>query len=520
MWTCALTLSACAAGPVTLGPTAPAASPQAETQASRSGGASPAATDASAQALTVYNQGFAVVRDRVPLTLKPGDNEIRYSGMTAHLEPDSVILRDPTGALQFQIREQNYRNDPVTQQRLLQLYEGQTIDFLRTSAQGDESWVKGRVIRSGYQPPVYDAYGNQMYRPDQQPVIEVDGLLRFQLPGVPVFPALRDDTILQPTLNWKIQAATGFDGSLELAYVTGGMSWHADYNVVAPEIGDRVDFVGWVTVDNRTGRDFVDARIKLLAGDVNKLASGAEVDARSRSFLGMAKAEAMAPVVTEKSFDEYHLYTLAHPTTLRDAQLKQVEFVRATGVPAKRLYVYDGAALNTSAWQGWNPIQLRAEPGYGTESNPKVWVMREFRNDAASGLGIPLPKGRLRFYRQDDDRRLEFTGENQIDHTPKDETIRVYTGNSFDLVGERVRTDFKLDSGAKWLDETFEITLRNHKSEAVEIRVVEHLYRWKNWELRNASQESEKTESQTIEFRAQVPADGEHKIRYLVHYTW
>ena len=171
-------------------------------------------------------------------------------------------------------------------------------------------------------------------------------------------------------------------------------------------------------------------------------------------------------------------------------------------------------------WGGWASENLRTEPSYGTQSNKKVWVMREFRNSAADGLGIPLPKGRVRFYRQDADRQLEFTGENTIDHTPKDETLRIYTGNAFDVVGERTRTDFQVDSSTRWVDEAFEIKLRNHKKEAVEVRVVEHLYRWINWEIRDFELAWTKQDSQTIEFRVTVPPDAERVVSYRVHYSW
>jgi hypothetical protein len=230
---------------------------------------------------------------------------------------------------------------------------------------------------------------------------------------------------------------------------------------------------------------------------------------------------AMRPVVTEKSFDEYHLYSLLRPTTLRDRETKQVEFVRSAGVKAERLYVYDGAWIDPNRYRGWNLENIRQDRDYGTKSNPKVWVMQEFKNTEANGLGIPLPKGRLRFYRRDDDGRLEFTGENVIDHTPKDEKVRVYTGNAFDVVGERSRTNFRLDSVKnEWMDESFEIKVRNHKKEPVEVRVVEHLYRWTNWEVRLASHKWIKTDAQTIEFRVTLPPDGEQVITYTAHYWW
>jgi hypothetical protein len=226
----------------------------------------------------------------------------------------------------------------------------------------------------------------------------------------------------------------------------------------------------------------------------------------------------MAPVVREKAFDEFHLYTLQRPTTLRDEETKQVEFVHATGIHAQRLFIYDGAHTDQNAY--YNPEQIRQDVNYGTASNPKVWVMEEFKNAETNHLGIPLPKGKLRFYRRDTDGHLEFVGENVIDHTPKDETIRVYTGNAFDVTGERKRTNYRVDSNQRWMDESFEIRLRNHKKEAVEVRAVEHLYRWTNWKLSEQSAQFRKTEAQTIEFPVTIAPNGEQVITYTVHYSW
>jgi hypothetical protein len=228
--------------------------------------------------------------------------------------------------------------------------------------------------------------------------------------------------------------------------------------------------------------------------------------------------DAMAPPVQEKSFDEFHLYTLQRATTLHDQETKQVEFVRATSIHAQRIYVYDGAQLAQYGY--YNREQIRNEPNYGTLSNPKVWVMEEFKNADANHLGIPLPKGKLRFYRRDTDGHLEFVGENTIDHTPKDELIRVYTGNAFDVVGERRRTNFRVDSNHNWMEESFEIKVRNHKKEPVEVRVVEHLYRWTNWKLIEQSQSSHKTDAQTTEFPITVAPDDEQVVTYTVHYSW
>jgi hypothetical protein len=228
----------------------------------------------------------------------------------------------------------------------------------------------------------------------------------------------------------------------------------------------------------------------------------------------------MGPPVTEKAFDEYHLYTLSRSTTLHDRETKQVEFVRAANVSTKQIYIYDGVKIDANRYNGWNYENIRNNAEYGTESNPKIWVMREFVNADANHLGMPLPKGRVRFYRRNDDGQIEFTGENVIDHTPRDETIRVYTGNAFDLAGERRRTDYRLDINRQRLDETFEIKLRNHKKQSVDVRVVEHLYRWITWDISVHSDPFKKTDSKTVEFPVTLAPDEEKTITYTAHYTW
>lgn len=480
-------------------------------------------------ALTIYNQNFAVVRDQLNLELKKGINDVRVTDITAHLEPDSVILRDPKGKRAIRILEQNYRADPVSQGLLLSLYEGKTIDFLVRRGEKTEI-VQGKIVRSGYVPHQtgMQRYGSQYSQRQRayshstaggQSIIEVDGKLRFGVPGLPLFPSLTDDTILKPTLNWILETNRTGKIKAELCYISGGMSWKADYNVVAPEKGDILDIVGWITMDNQSGKTFKNAKIKLMAGDVSKIQPG-QVD-RSRNFKRAEMlSSGMRPPVSEKAFDEYHLYTLHRPTTLHDRETKQVEFMRASKVKSQRLYIYDGAKINYQQYRGWSADNIRQDRNYGTQCNPKVWAMREFKNSEENHLGIPLPRGRMRFYRRGDDGQLEFTGENTIDHTPKDETVRVYTGNAFDIVGERKRLDYKIDHNAHWIDETFEIKVRNHKKEDVEIRIVEHLYRWINWDIRATTHDHIKTDSQSMEYRVTVPKDKQVIINYTVHYTW
>jgi hypothetical protein len=477
--------------------------------------------------LTVYNQKFAVVRQTIPLQLNGSVTHVSFSDITAHAEPDSVVLRDVHGG-GLRILEQNYRNDPLSDGLLLSLFEGKTIDFVRTDAQGHQETVQGKIVRSGYVPhyAAYDQYGYQYQMAQQsmasggsgQPIIEVNGKLQFSLPGTPQFPSLGNDTILKPTFDWQLESQAKGARTAELSYVSGGMSWKADYNIVAPESSDQMDIVGWVTLDNQSGKTFENAHIKLMAGDVSKIQ---EQNPRYqfRASAGAVSVNGEAPIVTQKTFDEYHLYTLARATTLRDRETKQVEFLRASGVRADRVYVYDGFLLDDQ-YRGWNLQSIRGNGDYGTRSNPKVWVMLEFKNSKANNLGMPLPAGRVRFYRHDSDGQMEFTGEDKIDHTPADETVRFYTGNAFDLVGQRVRTEFHVNSAQTWADESFEITLRNHKTTPVEMRVVEHLYRWNNWKITANSDDFKQKDSQTIEFRVPVPPNGERKVTYSVHYSW
>ncbi len=468
------------------------------------------AARAEGPAITIHNQNYGVVREAITLDLKAGVNEVRSADITAHLDPDSVMLRDPTGTHRLQILEQSYRAAPLSQELLLSLFEGQTIEFwVHNPSDPDRSKaIRGRIVRS-------NGAGGE----SGQTLIEVDGRLQFGLPGTPLFPSLRHDTVLRPTLQWLLDTDVSGELHVELSYITSGLTWKADYNVVAPGDGELLDLAGWITMNNQTGKTFEKASIKLMAGEVSKIEREVRLSALRALMAYSPRLESrLAAPVTEQPFDEYHLYTLAHPTTLRDGETKQVEFLRATNVQSQRVYVYDGARI--AQGQDLDPEELRVRSDYGAQFSPKVAVMREFRNNQSNHLDVPLPAGRVRFYRRDDDGRLEFTGEGEIGHTAPNEPVRVYTGNAFDLVGERRQTRFQVGSEKNQLDETFEIKLRNHKKEPVEVRVVEHLYRWTNWEIREKSDDYLKTDAQTIEFRVAIPPDGEKVVTYLVHYSW
>ena len=445
-------------------------------------------------ALTIYNGGYAVVRETLPIDLKAGVNQVSFAGATAKVEADSVILRDVAGKAEFQILEQSYRNDPVSQAMLLSLFEGKTLEFVRHETNKPDRLIAGKVVRSGFVP------GGRFV----EPIIEVDGKLQFSLPGEPAFPSLGNDNVLKPTLNWKLNSASSGKIDAEVAYLSNGFTWEASYNLVATDKSDLLDVVGWVTMNNQSGMTFTEAKIKLMAGDVSRVQPdyprvGRAMVAESMTFGSGAKD------VTEKSFDEFHLYTLGNPATLRDKETKQVEFVRASGVKAERIYVFEGA---------------RQHDRRGAGASGKVQVYREFKNSEANKLGIALPKGKVRFYSQDGDRQLEFVGENQIDHMPKDESIRVLTGNSFDLVGEHRMTNNTEDGSNRVSTQTFEIKVRNRKKEPVEIRVLEHANFGVNWTLTQQSQPHEKKDATSFVFRVPLKPDEEKVITYTIRYTW
>jgi len=455
--------------------------------------------------LTIYNGGFAVVRDSVQLDLKAGENNVRYSGATSSLNPSTVILRDPAGKVSLSILEQNYQNDPVNQMTLLDRFEGQALGFLVREPQKADRIVEGKVIRSGYTP------GGEPV----EPMIEVDGKIVFELPGRPLFPALKDDgVLLKPLLSWKIQSPAAANLSAELAYLTQGLEWSASYNLVLPEDGDTADLNGWVTIRNTSGKVFEGARIKLMAGDVHR-AEPALMPQRQMMKAAMAADALGEPAgVSEKAFSDFHLYALPRPTNLRDQETKQLEFIRGSGIPCQRRYTYDPAR---GAQYFGRPV---IESEFGAQfDGKKIESSLEFTNTESSSLGKPLPAGTLRVYRKDG-AQLEFVGEDRLDHTPSQEKVRLKMGNAFDLVGERRRTDFQVDQSRRTIDETFEIKLRNQGKKAVEIQAVEHLVRTTHWSLTAKTLEPKKVDSHTLEFSVPVAPGSETVVKYTVHYTW
>ncbi len=447
-------------------------------------------------ALAVYNQGTALVQDRRTFTFQAGLNTINFTDVAAGIDPTSVTfvsLTDPTGTI---VLEQNYVYDLVNSAALLQRYIDEQIAVITT----DGTQYQGTLLSGNG--------GDIILREDDGQVIVISPTNVRDIR----FPNLPGGLITRPTLRWMIQAAQAGDQQVALTYLTSGMNWSADYNVLLATDNQSLDLNGWVTLNNTSGAAYHDALVKLVAGDVNRLPQPQAALERGVLMDAMAAAP---PQVEQRDISEYKLYEIQRPVTVGANETKQVEFVTAAGVPAHTFFVYDSSQ---PYYFGGGPI---TDQYYGQTGITDVQNYLEFNTGEDGGLGAALPAGRVRVYQQDVDGAALLIGENSIDHTAKGEDVRLYLGNAFDLVGERVQKDYRLISG-NVLEETYEIHLRNHKeNDAVEIRVPEHLFRWSNWEIVNASMDYTQVDSNTIEFRPTVPAhDGEVVITYTVRYTW
>ena len=446
--------------------------------------------------------GFALVRLDRDLDLVRGRGTIKFTDVAALIDPTTVqflSLTDPAGT---KVLEQNFQFDLVSQEKLLSRYVDRQVSVEQQQGDGVKV-IDGTLISSNDGLVLRGADG-------QISALREWSNMRFgELPG---------GLITRPTLEWDILSAKGGTQRARVAYQTGGITWWADYNLIFSEGADAnsgfVDVGAWVSLLNQSGARYEDAKLKLIAGDVNRVAP--EQKAMMGRVYEMAVAADAPAGFEEKAFFEYHLYTLGRPATIPNNATKQLElFDKAARVPAKKQLVYYGADFG--GYYGG----LMTDREIGPASNTKVDVWLKFRNDKASGMGMPLPAGRIRVSQQDKaDGSLEFIGEDKIDHTPKDEDVRVKLGTAFDVVGERRQTDFALNTKGRVMEEAFEIKIRNHKEQAVEVIVRENLYRWSQWTLLSQSIPSEKKDARTVEFPVRVAAGGEAVVTYRVRYTW
>lgn len=451
-------------------------------------------------ALTIYNQNFGVVREKRKVDVPEKIGMIRFTDVAAQIDGTSVQFKSLTDT-NATVLEQNYEYDLVSADKLLQKYIDRQIAVLTK----DGSRYSGNLLS-------FDANQLVLRQTDQKSELVMiqrgDNVKDIQ------FGALPEGLITKPTLVWKLATEKIGQQLIEVAYQTAGINWQADYNAVLNARDTALDLGGWVTINNQSGATYKDAKLKLIAGDVRRVQP-----LQTMSISGLAERAMLAgdkQGFEEKSFFEYHLYTLGRPATVAQNQTKQIELLKAADVPVKKVFLYEGAP-QYRFYGG-----LNNDANYGSqESNKKVNVVIEVRNSKDNHMGMALPKGKVRLYKRDDaDASLEFIGEDQIDHTPKDETVKLHIGDAFDIVGERKRTDYKIDLSRHVITESFEIRVRNHKTEPVEVLVKETLYRWNNWEITESNQKWIKYNSNAIHFPVKVDKDGEQVIMYTVKYTW
>ncbi len=425
-------------------------------------------TNASELSLTVYNDNFALVRDVRNVNLTGGMNNIEVTDVAAMLDPTSVHFKALSGPLVY-LLEQNFDYDLMSSDKLMSKYIGKSVTLVAYDT-GERSVVK---LLSTSGDIIVDKDGTVMINPYG----------RIELTGG------TGNLLLQPTLNWLVQAENTGRVDYELSYITNGLSWNCDYVFLLSDTEKSGDMEGWVTIDNRSGATYSDAKLQLIAGDVRRIDDKIPTPAP----MAMEKMSMMRDGASfkEESFFEYHLYTLPRATTIRMNQTKQISLLNAANIITRKVYEYPG----------------------GDKVNIKV----EIDNEEKNGLGMALPKGKIRVFKRDSAGVPQFIGEDQIDHTPRKETIRLYIGNAFDIVGEKVQTEHK-DIGNGYR-ETWKVTIKNRKEkEAIEVVVPHHIYG--DWKMITSSTPHKKKDAWTAEFKVPVKADSEAVLTYTFEVRW
>ncbi|MEJ8568878.1 DUF4139 domain-containing protein [Elongatibacter sediminis] len=440
--------------------------------------------------------GYAIIRHDRPYRIDRGTSTLRVTDVAALIDPTTVTFTS-LDRPQTRVLEQSFQFDLVSQAKLLERYLGQPITV--EQVRGDTvDRLTGRLLGIG------DGLTLQLDDGSVAAVREYANVAFSELPG---------GLITRPTLEWLLDSPAAGEQEVRIAYETQGMTWWADYNIILDEAnGCSMDLSAWVSIINQSGASYPASRLKLIAGDVHR----AEPPRQQREVMyRVAMAEDSAGFA-EKSFFEYHLYTLGRRTDLPDNSTKQIELMpTAAGVDCEKELVF--APTLQIPYRGHQQLDQQ----YGRQGQGEVNVFLRFANEAGNGLGRPLPAGRMRVNQLDtDDGSLEFIGEDVIDHTPRNEDVLIRMGNAFDVVGERTQTDFRVDTRTRNLWETFEIKLRNHKDEATNVVVLENLYRAANWTIEDATAEFSKENSNRIRFDVRIPSEGEAVIRYTAHYTW
>ena len=438
--------------------------------------------------ITVYNSNLGLVRETRRLTLPDGRIALRFADVTAQIRPETVHLASLTAPSALRILEQNYQYDLLNPAKLLDKFVGREITLvLRHYQNNTESFdpVQATLLSNN---------GGQVWRINGQIVINPTNISEMRFPDLP------KNLVATPTLVWDVENRETAAQTIEASYLTAGMNWRADYVLLVNADDTKGDLQGWVTLTNTSGASFDDARLQLVAGDVNRVSPD-----RNYAVAGaMMRKEAVDEAqFQEQGFFEYHMYTLQRPTTIRDNETKQVSLLEATGFDVKKEFVLSGQRYYYANYN--NPGQAIKE---------KVGVFVQFRNAQTNKLGMPLPAGTIRLYKKDDKGNQQFIGEDRIDHTPKDEDVRVKVGDAFDIVAERKQTDYKVIASGHVYEYAYEIKIRNHKDSPVTIVVNEPI--GGDWEMISSTFEAKKTAAFAAQFNVPVAKDGEATLSYRV----
>ncbi len=457
--------------------------PAVEKGSEKIGALSTGLEDQTGVAVTIYNVNLGLVKDQREITLAKGMGEVRFMDVASQIIPTSVHIKSLIDPDSLQVLEQNYEYDLLNPQKLLDKYVGKEVKLYYKNPYSEREEIVIATLLSN----------------NGGPIFRISDEITFGHPGRIIFPGVPENLISKPTLVWLIQNSLSSAQNIEASYLTNGINWRADYVVTLNDADDRADLSGWVTIDNKSGTTYKNAKLKLIAGDVNRVKD--EYEYKDKMLRAAEMAAKAAPQFKEEEFFEYHIYTLERPATIKENQTKQIGLVNADTIPIRKELLYYGAA-----YYYYNR--------YGDAiTNQKVGVFVEIDNRKENNLGIPLPKGTVRVYKHDKEKSLQFVGEDSIDHTPKDEKVRIKLGDAFDVVGSRKQTDWKKIASDTY-EASFEISLRNHKKEDVVVKVVEPIPG--DWKMLSSSHEYKKTEAFTAEFTSPVPKDKETKITYRV----
>ncbi|MCU0609527.1 MAG: DUF4139 domain-containing protein [Chitinispirillaceae bacterium] len=439
-------------------------------------------TDQTSVEVTVYNSELGLIKDTRNVDLPAGQGNLEFMDVASQIRPVTVHVR-PLGAPgDFSILEQNYEYDLISPEKLIEKYVGKKIKLVE--------WNEFKDRRDAVEAEVLSANNGEIYR--------IGGEIHVGHPGYKVLPSMPENLIAQPTLSWIFQSKKAQKQTLETSYLTKGISWKADYILISLPDEKSVDLSAWVTIDNRSGATYRNARLKLVAGNVNHREETPLLMQKSRKSRAMSYAE---PAFEENPFFEYHGYDLQRPSTIRNNQTKQISLLEAAGVTCVREYTTSGnPGYNTGRFSQNTPVQ-------------PVAVNLKFVNSRGNRLGMPLPAGTMRIYAQDTKGRQQFVGEDDINHTPKDENVKLKVGEAFDIVVERRQTDFKERTSALY-ESAWELRLRNHKEADVTVSCIEPMTG--TWEIMNSSQEYTKTDAFTARFDVPVPKNKEVVLTYRV----